>query len=129
MENNFRLFMVFMPMIVFLLVIFIIVIANKNAKKRKINEVKDISIISEKYKKFYDELSLDPEFKKFQSNKVYNFFKTKGIFLFLGMLFLPIIFTLFIDFTFESLMANLPLLIGVVISFIIQEILVARVKN
>ncbi len=40
-----------------------------------------------------------------------------------------VIFTLFIDFTYESIMANLPLIIGVVISFIIEEILVARVKK
>lgn len=45
------------------------------------------------------------------------------------LLVLSIIFTLFIDFTKESFMANLPLIIGVVVSIIIQEILVARVKN
>lgn len=45
------------------------------------------------------------------------------------LLVLSIIFTLFIDFTKESIMANLPLIIGVVISLIVQEILVARVKK
>ena len=45
------------------------------------------------------------------------------------LLVLSIIFTLFIDFTYDSLMANLPLIIGVIVSIIIQEILVARVKN
>ena len=45
------------------------------------------------------------------------------------LLVLSIIFTLFIDFTKESIMANLPLIIGVVVSLIIQEILVARVKK
>ena len=47
----------------------------------------------------------------------------------LVLLVLSIIFTLFIDFTKESIIANLPLIIGVVVSFIIEEILVARVKN
>ena len=45
------------------------------------------------------------------------------------LLVLSVIFTIFIDFTAESIMANLPLIIGVVVSFIIEEILVARVKN
>ena len=45
------------------------------------------------------------------------------------LLVLSIVFTLFIDFTAESIMANLPLIIGVVVSLIIQEILVARVKK
>lgn len=132
MENNFRMFMAFMPMIVFLLVIFVIVIANKNAKKRKINDVKDISLIRDKYKKFYDELSLDPEFKKFQNNKVYNFFKTKGIFLFLGMFLLPIIFTLFsfIDgaaFFFPIVIA--PIVTVGMIAFIVIAIMSGHAQN
>lgn len=45
------------------------------------------------------------------------------------LLVLGIIFTLFVDFTWESIEANLPLIVGVVVSVIIQEILVARVKN
>lgn len=45
------------------------------------------------------------------------------------LLVLGIVFTLFVDFTKESIIANLPLIIGVVISVIIQEILVARIKN
>lgn len=40
-----------------------------------------------------------------------------------------IIFTLFIDFTYDSIMANLPVILGVVVSFIIQEILVLRIKK
>jgi amino acid transporter len=44
------------------------------------------------------------------------------------MLIASIIFTLFIDFTMESFMANLPLIIGVAVSLVVQEILAARVK-
>ena len=40
-----------------------------------------------------------------------------------------IIFTIFIDFTKDSLIANAPLIAGVVVSLIIQEILAFRVKN
>ena len=40
-----------------------------------------------------------------------------------------VIFTLFIDFTMDSIMTNLPLIIGVIVSFIIEEILVYRVKK
>ncbi len=45
------------------------------------------------------------------------------------ILIASIIFTLFIDFTYESFMYNLPLIIGVGVSLIIQEILVSRVKE
>ena len=45
------------------------------------------------------------------------------------LLVLAVIFTLFIDFTAESIMANLPLIIGVAASFVVQEILVSRVKK
>ena len=45
------------------------------------------------------------------------------------LLIASIIFTLFIDFTMESIMANLPLIIGVAVSLLIQEILAARVKK
>lgn len=45
------------------------------------------------------------------------------------MLIAGIIFTLFGDFTSEYFNANLPLIIGVVVSIIIQEILAFRVKN
>lgn len=45
------------------------------------------------------------------------------------LLVLGVIFTLFIDFTMESILANLPLILGVLVSFSIQEILVARVKE
>ena len=45
------------------------------------------------------------------------------------LLILGVIFTIFIDFTKESIIANLPLIIGVAVSFIIEEILVSRVKN
>lgn len=45
------------------------------------------------------------------------------------LLVLGIVFTLFVDFTKESIIDNLPLIIGVVISVIIQEILVSRIEN
>ena len=44
------------------------------------------------------------------------------------LLVASIIFTLFIDFTWESFMVNLPLIIGVALSLVVQEILAARVK-
>ena len=45
------------------------------------------------------------------------------------LLVLSLIFTIFIDFTKESLIANAPLIAGVIVSLIIQEILAFRVKN
>ena len=45
------------------------------------------------------------------------------------LLILAVIFTLFGDFSKETLTANLPLIIGVIVSFVIEEILVARVKK
>lgn len=45
------------------------------------------------------------------------------------LLVLSVIFTLFIDFSLESILANSPLIVGVLISFLIQEILVSKVKN
>ncbi len=45
------------------------------------------------------------------------------------LLVLGIIFTLFGDFTMDYLLGNIPLLIGVAISLIIQEVLVARIKS
>lgn len=45
------------------------------------------------------------------------------------LLILGIIFTMFGDFTAEFISANLPLIIGVVISLIVQELLVLKVKN
>jgi len=45
------------------------------------------------------------------------------------LLILGVIFTLFGDFTSEYINDNLPLIIGVIISFIIEEILVSRVKD
>jgi len=45
------------------------------------------------------------------------------------LLILGVVFTLFGDFTMEYIDANLPLIIGVVVSFIIQEILVSKVKT
>lgn len=44
------------------------------------------------------------------------------------LLVLGIIFTLFGDFTMEYLEGNLPLIVGVIVSLIIQEILALRVK-
>ena len=40
-----------------------------------------------------------------------------------------VIFTIFGDFSIEYLQENIPLIAGVVLSFIIEEILVARIKN
>lgn len=45
------------------------------------------------------------------------------------LLVLGVIFTLFGDFTKEYIEGNIPLIVGVVISFIIEEILVSRVKE
>lgn len=47
----------------------------------------------------------------------------------LVLLIAGVIFTLFVDFTPESIQANLPIIIGVVISFVIQEILVFSIKK
>jgi hypothetical protein len=44
------------------------------------------------------------------------------------LLILGVIFTLFGDFSKEYIIENLPLIIGVIISFIIEEILVSKVK-
>lgn len=45
------------------------------------------------------------------------------------LLVLSVIFTLFGDFSKDYISSNIPLIIGVVVSVIIQEILAARVKN
>lgn len=45
------------------------------------------------------------------------------------LLILGVLFTLFGDFTGEYISENMPLIIGVIVSFIIEEILVAKVKN
>ena len=45
------------------------------------------------------------------------------------LLILGIVFTLFGDFSIEYITENLPLIIGVVVSMIIQEVLVAKVKK
>ena len=45
------------------------------------------------------------------------------------LLIAGVVFTLFIDFTWASIQANLPVIIGVIVSFIIEEILVSRVKE
>ena len=45
------------------------------------------------------------------------------------LLILGVIFTLFGDFSMEYINENLPLIVGVAVSFIVQEILVARVKE
>ena len=47
----------------------------------------------------------------------------------LVFLVLGIIFTLFIDFTWASIQENMALIVGVIISLIIQEVLVARIKE
>lgn len=45
------------------------------------------------------------------------------------LLILGVVFTLFGDFSPEYISENMPLIIGVVVSFIIEEILVSRVKQ
>ena len=45
------------------------------------------------------------------------------------ILILGVLFTLFGDFTKDYILGNIPLIAGVVISFIIEEILVARIKD
>ncbi len=45
------------------------------------------------------------------------------------LLILGVIFTLFGDFTMEYISSNIPLIVGVIVSFIIEEILVSRVKE
>ncbi len=45
------------------------------------------------------------------------------------VILLCLTFTLFIDFTFESIISNLPLIFGIIISFIIQEIIVSDIKE
>ena len=45
------------------------------------------------------------------------------------LLILGVVFTLFGDFSMEYINGNLPLIIGVVVSLIVQEILTARVKE
>ena len=45
------------------------------------------------------------------------------------LLILGVVFTLFGDFSMEYITENLPLIIGVIVSFVIEEILVARVKD
>lgn len=54
--------------------------------------------------------------------------KLMGIIPFL-LLILGIVFTLFGDFSVEYMADSIPLYVGVVLSFIIEEILVARIKN
>ena len=44
------------------------------------------------------------------------------------LLILGVVFTLFGDFSLEFINDNLPLIVGVIISFIVEEILVSRVK-
>lgn len=45
------------------------------------------------------------------------------------LLILGVIFTLFGDFTSEYISENMPLIVGVIVSFIVEEILVSRVKE
>ena len=45
------------------------------------------------------------------------------------LLILGVIFTLFGDFTMDYITSNLPLIVGVIVSIIIQEILVLSVKD
>jgi len=45
------------------------------------------------------------------------------------LLILGVIFTLFGDFSAEYINENMPLIVGVVLSLIVQEVLAARVKK
>ena len=45
------------------------------------------------------------------------------------LLIAGVVFTLFIDFTWASIQSNLPVIVGVIVSFIIEEILASRVKK
>ena len=45
------------------------------------------------------------------------------------ILILGVVFTIFGDFSIEYIQDNIPLIAGVVLSFIIEEILVARIKK
>lgn len=45
------------------------------------------------------------------------------------LLILGVVFTIFGDFSLEYLQDNIPLIVGVVLSFIIEEVLVARIKE
>jgi len=45
------------------------------------------------------------------------------------LLILSVIFTIFGDFSKEFIDGNIPLIVGVIVSFIIEEILVARIKK
>ena len=45
------------------------------------------------------------------------------------LLILGVVFTLFGDFSMEYINENMPLIVGVVVSLIVQEILAARVKE
>ena len=45
------------------------------------------------------------------------------------LLILGVVFTLFGDFSMEYISENMPLIVGVVVSFIVQEILASRVKE
>ena len=45
------------------------------------------------------------------------------------LLVLGVVFTIFGDFSIEYIQDNIPLILGVVVSFIIEEILVARIKT
>ena len=40
-----------------------------------------------------------------------------------------VVFTIFGDFTIDYIMGNIPLIVGVVLSFILEEIFVARIKK
>ena len=45
------------------------------------------------------------------------------------LLILGVVFTLFGDFSMEYINDNMPLIVGVVVSFIVEEILVSKVKD
>jgi len=83
-------------------------------------------------------IPLFPAFLKLRkTDKTKRAYKVPGNNLMIGLftwvpfvlLILGVIFTLFGDFSAEYINENMPLIIGVVVSFIIEEILVARIKT
>ena len=99
-----------------------------------------LNIIEIKLFGFCNSSSFDKELKKRKlrkSDKTKRVYKVPGSEGFIKvfaivpfiLLILGIIFTLFGDFSGEYISENMPLIIGVIVSFIVEEILVARVKN
>jgi len=68
------------------------------------------------------------------ANRPYKMPGSKGVVTFMAclafvLLVAGVLFTIFGDFTLDYILENIPLLVGVAVSFIIEEILVARIKK